>query len=120
MDDLQALIMRNLQEYADEVKEKVNTVTEDVAKVYTKELKKTSPKAKGDYKKGWAKKTQSKGNGIKKIIIYNKTEYQLTHLLEKGHAKRGGGRVRAIPHIAPIEEQAADAFESQVMEELSR
>lgn len=64
-----------------------------------------SPRKKkngGKYATGWTMKPVQTGH-IKGYIVYNATDYQLTHLLEKGHAKRGGGRVRAIPHIRPVE-----------------
>ena len=62
---------------------------------------------------------QSKGLGIKKVIVYNKNEPHLTHLLERGHAKRNGGRVAAKVHIEPAAAKAADNFEKTVREELS-
>ena len=49
----------------------------------------------------------------------SKNRYQLAHLLEKGHAKRGGGRVSGKPHIAPAEENGVQLLEHLIEEALS-
>ena len=49
-------------------------------------------------------------------VVYNSKYPGLPHLLEHGHAKRGGGRVRAIPHIAPAEA----AGEQQLTQDIER
>ena len=77
----------------------------DLAKSAVKQLKATSPKRTGKYASGWTRK--KKGNAI---IVHNK-QYHLTHLLEKGHAKCGGGRVAARVHIAPVEKQVQSMAE---------
>lgn len=80
----------------------------DLARQATTELKTTSPVGnRGRYIKGWRHKKVGK-----RRVVYNKTDYQLTHLLEKGHAKRGGGRTRAIPHIKPVEQHIQESAES--------
>jgi hypothetical protein len=55
-------------------------------------------------------------------IVYGKTgTYQLAHLLENGHARRGGGRnVDAIVHIKPVEEWAIKEVEARIREKVER
>ncbi|MDB1943740.1 HK97 gp10 family phage protein [Clostridium tertium] len=97
-----------LSEYKEEVMVGMTTVREQVAKETVKELKSTSPKKKGagggKYAKGW-KVSDIRG----RMIIHNK-KYQLTHLLEYGHAKVNGGRVAAKVHIRPAEERAIESY----------
>jgi hypothetical protein len=109
MIDLSKEISKALTEYTQEVTEGLEKAKKDIAKDTAKELKKTSPELTGDYRKGWA---------VKKVgtaqVVHNRTDYQLTHLLEKGHAKRGGGRVPAYPHIRPAEQRAIREYVEQV------
>ena len=48
------------------------------------------------------------------VVHAEKPEYALTHLLEKGHQKRSGGRTKAIVHIALAEEAAVDELEKEL------
>ena len=106
VNDIRAEVNRLLADYADGVGEKVEKLSEEVAKEAAKKLKATThPEMTGDYRKGWrAKKVGTAW------IVHNKTNYQLTHLLEKGHAKVKGGRVAPIVHIEPVEEKGVNDF----------
>ena len=106
IEGLSDAIVKALAEYTDEVEKGLEVEKKTVAEKAVQVLEATSPKgATGDYAKGW---TTSNING--KQVVHNKTDYQLTHLLEYGHAKRNGGRVAGKPHIRPVEEKAVNDF----------
>lgn len=71
------------------------------------------------YNADWTvrKNPKRKRKGVS-ALIYNKKHYQLTHLLEKGHAKRGGGRTRAFPHILPVEQEAERMLLENIKKEI--
>ena len=66
------------------------------------------------------KKATYDSKSSKRNTVYNKTDYQLTHLLEKGHVGRDGRRVKAIEHIRPVEEKAVAEFEDKVKGAIGR
>jgi hypothetical protein len=110
IDDVGTEIANIIQEYTEDVSKAIEEENKNISDEAVKELRNTSPKKTGEYAKGWTKKKQ--GNGY---VIYNKNKPSLTHLLEHGHAKRGGGRVSGKPHIRPVEEKAIKKLEDSVI-----
>lgn len=70
--------------------------------------------ARKEYCKGWRLKKDKTGKNRYIVKVWNKTDYQLTHLLEFGHATRNGGRTRPQAHIRPTEEKYKKEFEKEL------
>ena len=114
IDNLADAVIKELSEYKQSVVDGVKTDAKTVAKETQKEIQLNSPVLTGDYRKGWKNKVLYDGENDIRIAVYNKTDYQLTHLLEYGHAKRDGGRVEGKPHIRPAEQHAEDKLLKKV------
>ena len=102
-------IAEAMSTYTNEITEGLETTKLETAKNVVKVLKDSSPKDTGRYAKGW--RVSRVGTAQ---VIHNKTDYQLTHLLEHGHVKVSGGRVGAKVHIRPAKEKAIEDFISGV------
>lgn len=98
-------IMKGLMEYADVSAETVKGAVKRAGNTVKKEASANAPKKSGKYKKSFTVTKQKETAASLTVVVHSKNRYQLTHLLEKGHAKRGGGRVEGIPHIGPAEEK---------------
>jgi hypothetical protein len=108
-----------LNTYSQEVKETVKKETQAVAKESAQMLRGSSPAKSGRYARGWTTKQQGTAS-----IVHNKTDYQLTHLLENGHAivnQYGNyGRVEGITHIAPVEQWGIRELEARIRRDLQK
>jgi len=109
--DLGSEIVRQIAGACSYASDVVDAAAEETSEDIVKELKATSPKQSGKYRKSWTFKKM----GYCSYKVYSK-QYRLTHLLENGHALRGGGRAKSIPHIAPVEREFIDKFRKKVEE----
>lgn len=115
--DITAQIVTFLMQYTNDVRDSVDKAVETCGKAMTKEIRETSPKRTGEYKKGWRCELKSEGRGKKTARAYNKDRFQLTHLLENRHRKRGHkGWKEPHPHIGPAAEKWTAKFEQQCEE----
>ena len=120
VDKLTEEVMNGLEEYAELTADVLKKEIQEAGKVAKQQISQTAPRKTGRYAKSWAVKKISETSNALEVTVHAKNRYMLTHLLENGHAKRGGGRVAAIPHIAPAEETAIQSLERNIERELGR
>lgn len=124
-EELQEALQDFLENYSEDIEEDVKEATNTIIKDAKRELVQTSPKSgvarDTKYYKGWALKNGTKNKKYRYTrVIWNKTNYQLTHLLEFGHATRNGGRTNAIPHIRPVEDKYGVKFADLLEKKIRR
>lgn len=119
--DLTNAVMQALTQYSDDVLKQTKVIIKEETDDLVQKLKNTSPKRKGSgsYAKGWTSKLNYENNLSASYTVYNKTDYQLTHLLEFGHANRDGSRTEGIPHIAPAEEDTIQKITKRIEKAVS-
>lgn len=111
-----------LDDYSTEIQEGIEEIAKQTAKEDVNKLKHTTNTYKvrsGKYNKGWTYTNTLKAKYSFNYVVHNKDNYQLTHLLEKGHRIIGRdgtikGQAKAFPHIAPVEEISNKTYETQV------
>lgn len=114
VDDLADTVMEKLMEYADIASNDVKKAVRKAGNTARKEIEANAPRDTGTYAKSWSVKTTKESSSTLQVTVHSKNRYQIAHLLEHGHAKRGGGRFAARPHIASAEETAAEQLELDI------
>ncbi len=113
IDDMGHIIEKEYEHFVDLTTEEVKKICKEVADDVCEKIKETAPVDTGKYKKSWSVDETSKSRQGASYTVHA-GQYQLTHLLENGHAKRGGGRTRSFPHISVGEELAITEIKQRI------
>lgn len=115
-----------IRKYGDFVYDALEDSINEVAKETAQKLKTEDmpfENRTGKYQKDWTW-TAIKKRLMFDAIVYNKKNYQLTHLLEFGHAVVRGGRkvgdAGAHEHIKPINDWAQTEVLDRMLDKLSK
>lgn len=117
-----------LREYSNDIQDVLEDTEKEVAKETVKRLKAASPVNKenykgakpGTYRRGWRVSVD-----IDEVVVHNTTGWQLTHILNNGHAvvnRYGdtGSRVAGDNHISNEARWAETEFPDRVVQALER
>ena len=110
VDQMAAAIEEELNKYRDLASDELKKAVKKAGKTAKSDINDSAPVRTGKYAKSWKTKVTGEDAVSIEVTVYSPSRYMIAHLLENGHAKRGGGRVRAIPHIKPAEEHAEEVL----------
>lgn len=123
--ELNSILASMLTEYSEELQEKADKVTEEVAQDFAKKLKDATPRSDegtvhmADTVKVTTKKEKSLGNKVKvRFVSYGK--WQISHLLEFGWTSKGGKRVDRKPFVRPLFDENKERYVRMYKEGLSK
>ena len=126
-EQLGKVLKEQLTNYLEDIEEDVKDTTDATIKEARQELIETSPRSgiarNTKYYKGWSVKAggRTRKKRYYSKVIWNKTNYQLTHLLEFKHHKRDGtGYVQPQPHIRKVEEKYGTKFADTLETKIKR
>lgn len=122
----------------EELSSEINSILENYNKTIVKGVKSETKKAMNELVKGTkrdapvgkrhrhyrdsikSKKTYESEDGLIMTWYVSGSDYRLSHLLEKGHATRKGGRTKAFRFIEKNLNSAQKEFENKVKEVIER
>lgn len=123
VNNLQDAIKDILDDYGDQVYENLEEITQRIGKKGVEAVRNSSKEAFNGkvYASGWGM-TVEKNRLYTSVVIHNKKQAGLAHLLEHGHVKANGtgryGQWSGVEHLLPVEEKLVDEFESEVVSKL--
>lgn len=118
IDEMDNAIMEELEKYADLAADELKAAVKETAASVRKDIQAGAPVDTGKYKKSWSVKNVREDSESIELVVHSRNRYQIAHLLEHGHAKRGEGRVAAKPHIASAEQRGNEKLVQTIEQKL--
>ena len=118
IDEMDSAIMDELEKYAELASDDLKAAVKETAASVRKDIQAGAPVDTGKYKKSWSVKNVREDSESIELVVHSRNHYQIAHLLEHGHAKRGGGRVAAKPHIASAEQRGNEKLVQTIEQKL--
>ena len=118
IDEMDNAIMDELEKYADLATDELKAAVKETAAYVRQDIQSGAPVDTGKYKKSWSVKNVREDSESIELVVHSRNRYQIAHLLEHGHAKRGGGRVAAKPHIASAEQRGNEKLVQTIEQKL--
>ena len=118
IDEMDSAIMDELEKYAELASDDLKAAVKETAASVRKDIQAGAPVDTGKYKKSWSVKNVHEDSESIDLVVHSRNRYQIAHLLEHGHAKRGGGRVAAKPHIAAAEQRGNEKLVTTIEQKL--
>ena len=118
IDERDSAIMDELEKYAELASDDLKAAVKETAASVRKDIQAGAPVDTGKYKKSWSVKNVHEDSESIDLVVHSRNRYQIAHLLEHGHAKRGGGRVAAKPHIAAAEQRGNEKLVTTIEQKL--
>ncbi len=115
VDGLADAVMEELDDYRELATDTMKAAVDRAGKTVRSEIRSGAPVRTGKYARSWTTKRTRESSTALEVTVYSPTRYMLAHLLEHGHAKRNGGRVRGNPHIAPAQAVGEEQLEHEIM-----
>lgn len=123
IDRISGVISTGLNTYARTIVDGIEKAAEETVKEMVKRTKKrpTTKLSRGKYARSIASQVGENTITARSRVWYvKKPRYRLAHLLNNGHAVRGGGRVSGDKHVTRAAETAMRDFETRVAEVIER
>jgi hypothetical protein len=114
IDQMADAILEGLSEYVELANSELKKAVKKGGQTVKRDINSSAPVRTGKYSKSWRTRVQTETANSLSVLVYSPDRYMLAHLLEFGHAKRGGGRTRAFPHLAPAEAHGIQQMEEQI------
>ena len=118
IDEMDSAIMDELEKYAELASDDLKAAVKETAASVRKDIQAGAPVDTGKYKKSWSVKNVREDSESIELVVHSRNRYQIAHLLEHGHTKRGGGRVAAKPHIASAEQRGNEKLVQTIEQKL--